>query len=148
MVHAYQDSILRLAYAYLKNHSDAEDIAQEVFIQYVKKHPCFDLEVKKKAWLIKVTANMCRNVIKSAWRKRVDLVQDDLDDLPTEQFELLTLVLSLDEKYRIPIHLHYYEGYAIIEIAELLGAKAATVGTWLSRGRGVIKAMMGDDFFD
>ena len=52
-------------------------------------------------------------------------------------------VLALDEMYRLPIHLHYYEGYAIKEIAELLGEKPATIGTRLARGREQLKAAMG-----
>jgi RNA polymerase sigma factor (sigma-70 family) len=66
-VHTYGTGILRLAYAYLRNHADAEDTAQEVFIAYARKRPRFDSEAKRKAWLYKVTANKCKNVLKSAW---------------------------------------------------------------------------------
>jgi len=59
--------------------------------------------------------------------------------------ELLFALLSLDEKYRVPLHLYYYEGYSIKEIAEILGKKPATVGSQLDRGRNLLKSMLGGD---
>lgn len=147
IVRTYSAGILRLAYAYLKNSADAEDIAQEVFIAYLKKRPRFDCEAKKKAWMLKVTANKCRNLLKSPWNKRAQM-PDNLSCMPEQDARTLSAVLSLDEKYRIPIHLHYYEGYAINEIAELLGAKPATVGTWLARGRSLLKSILEEDAND
>lgn len=144
-VQTYSAVILRLAYAYLKNSADAEDIAQEVFVAYMRKRPRFDCEAKKKAWLLKVTANKCKNVLKSAWNRRAGM-PCDLSYLPEQDANVISLMLSLEEKYRIPMHLHYYEGYAINEIAKLLGAKPATVGTWLSRGRSLLRTVLeGED---
>jgi RNA polymerase sigma factor, sigma-70 family len=146
-VSEYSPAILRLAFAYLKSRADAEDIAQEVFIAYMVSRPRFDTEAKKKAWLMRVTANKCKNVLKSGWRRRVEAIAEELGDMPGDDGNLLEYVLGLDEKYRIPIHLHYYEGYSIAEIAQLTDTKAATVGTWLARGRSLLKTMIGDDFF-
>ena len=64
---------------------------------------------------------------------------------PPEDSALIDSILTLDEKYRIPIHLHCYEGYSIAEIARLMGAKPATVGTWLARGRSLLKSMIGEE---
>lgn len=146
IVNTYGNSILRLAYAYVKNRSDAEDIAQNVFTAYIWKAPRFDDEALRKAWLMRVTGNKCRDYLRSAWRRKTVPMPDDIGYLPDEPLHLVTYVLSLDEKYRIPIHLFYYEGYGMNEIAKTLHCSPATVGTWLSRGRKLLKAMMGDDF--
>lgn len=146
LIRTYSDSLLHLAYAYVKNHYDAEDIVQEVFITYLQKMPHFAVQAQKKAWLMRVTSNRCKDLLKSSWNKRTTQMPDDLSDLPHEQSALLMYVFNLDEKYRIPIHLHYYEGYSIKQIAALMGEKQATIGTWLSRGRTLLKSMIGDDW--
>jgi RNA polymerase sigma factor (sigma-70 family) len=145
-VYNFSPSILRLAFAYVKNRADAEDIAQEVFIAYVRKKPRFETESKKKSWLLLVTANMCKNHLKSGWRKHVEPVAEDFGGISEEDKDILSYVFSLEDKYRIPIHLHYYEGYSIAEIALITGSNPATVGTWLARGRSRLKTMIGDDF--
>ncbi len=147
-VEKYRDSILRFAYAYLKNRAEAEDIAQDVFITYIENSPLCETEGKKKAWLMKVTANKCKTLLSSVWKKRVTEISDDLLYMPQENAGLLRFVLSLEKKYRIPIHLHYYEGYSIEEISRLMDIKVATVGTWLARGRKKLKDMIGDDYYD
>ncbi len=145
-VREYSPAILRLCFAYLKSRADAEDIAQDVFLAYMLKRPRFNAKAHKKAWLMRVAANKCKNHLKSGWRRRMTPLAEELDDVAEESRGLLEYVLSLDEKYRIPLHLHYYEGYSIAEIAKLLGSKPATVGTWLARGRSLLKTMIGDDF--
>lgn len=146
IVETYRDSVLRLAYAYLKNRSDAEDIAQEVFIAYIKKSPSFRCKEKQKAWLMKVTANKCKNLLASAWKKRAAFISEDLAYMPNENAFVIEYVFSLEEKYRIPIHLFYYDGYSIKEIADIMKERPATIGTWLARGRQLLKTMIGDDF--
>lgn len=143
----YRDSILRFAYAYLRNRPDAEDISQEVFITYIEKPPIYKTEEKKKAWLMQVTSNKCKNVLSSVWKKRVSTLPDDLAYMPRENADITQFVLTLDTKYRIPIHLFYYEGYSIEEIAQLMNAPTATVGTWLARGRKKLRDRIGDDYF-
>jgi len=73
---------------------------------------------------------------------------DDFSYMPRENADLIRFVLSLEKKYRIPIHLHYYEGYSIEEISRLMDVNAATVGTWLARGRKKLKDMIGDDYYE
>ena len=147
-VEKYRDSILRFAYAYMKNRAEAEDIAQEVFITYIKKTPLCETENQKKAWLMTVTANKCKNVLNSVWKKKVTELPDDFSYMPRENADLIRFVLSLEKKYRIPIHLHYYEGYSIEEISRLMDVNAATVGTWLARGRKRLKDLIGDGYYE
>lgn len=139
----YSDSIIRVAFTYVKNIADAEDIAQDTFLAYLNKNPVFESDEHEKAWLIRVTINKCKNLLKTSWFKKSRPLLEDLSYLPKEESDILYLVLELDKKYRLPIHLYYYEGYSINEIAEILGAKPSTVGTWLDRGRKVLKEKLG-----
>lgn len=143
LVDTYSRSLRALAFTYLRNMEDAEDVAQEVFFQYLRGAPEFQDGEHEKAWLIRVTVNRCKNQLKSGWLRFRRPMPDDLSYLMEEESELIRAVMALDEKYRLPIHLHYYEGYAIREIAGILGEKPATVGTRLARGRELLKGMMG-----
>lgn len=71
---------------------------------------------------------------------------EDISYLPAEESVLLQAVLALEEKYRLPIHLHYYEGYSLEEIAALLRVRPGTVGSWLSRGREKLKQALKEDY--
>lgn len=139
----YSQSLIKIAFAYLKNLADAEEVAQEVFLAYLQKRPAFENDEHEKAWLIRTTINKSKNMLKTGWFRSRNPVPDNLSYLPREENEVLQAVLALDKKYRIPIHLHYYEGYSIQEIADILQAKPATVGTWLARGRLLLKEKIG-----
>ena len=147
-IHTYSTSILRFAYSYVKNRSDAQDIAQDVLVTYIQKAPVFENEVQKKSWIMKVTSNKCKDFLGSFWKKRMSVMPEDLACPEQKETSLLFYVFKLDEKYRTPIHLFYYEGYSIIEIAEITGQKPATVGTRLARARALLKSMIGDDLFE
>ncbi len=138
----YSGTLLRVAFAYVKNTADAEDIVQEVFLTLFADPPDFADEEHEKAWLLRCTINRSKNVLKSAWfRKRAPL-EEALGVLAAEDGGLLAAVLALPENYRAAIHLHYYENYSIQEIADILGRKPATVGTWLARGRDRLRAAL------
>ncbi|MBB3110878.1 RNA polymerase sigma-70 factor (ECF subfamily) [Paenibacillus phyllosphaerae] len=139
----YSPSLIRIAFAYLKNTADAEEVTQDVFLAYLQKRPVFDNGEHEKAWLIRTTINKSKNMLKTGWFRSRNPVPEDLSYLPKEESDVLQAVLALDKKYRIPIHLHYYEGYSIQEIAAILEAKPATVGTWLARGRAILKEKIG-----
>ena len=146
LVSAYSGSLYRLAYAYLRNRHDAEDVAQEVFLAYLRQAPSFLSDEHEKAWLIRVAVNRCKNQLKSGWLRFRRPMPEDLPVMMEEESALLRAVMALDEKYRVPIHLHYYEGYPIKEIAEILGEKPATIGTRLARGREILRVEMGGSF--
>ncbi|MHB1153849.1 MAG: sigma-70 family RNA polymerase sigma factor [Eubacteriales bacterium] len=142
-VNKYAHTVAKTAFAYLKNTADAEDITQEVFLSLMQKNPLFENEEHLKAWLIRVAINKSKNHLKSGWFKSNNRIPDELPYLSQEQSDLLSEVLALDLKYRLPIHLYYYEGYTIKEIAKILGEKEATVGTRLARGRSLLKKSLG-----
>lgn len=142
-VHKYMKTVAKVAFSYLKNTTEAEDITQEVFLALVQKQPKFESEEHLKAWLIRVAINKCKNHLRSSWLSKREVIQEEISYMPKDQSEVLLAVLALDVKYRIPIHLYYYEGYSIKEIAEILGERAATIGTRLSRGREILKNKIG-----
>lgn len=142
-VSKYSHSIIRIAFNYVKNTSVAEDISQDVFLTYMQKLPRFESDEHEKAWFIRITINKSKNYFKAGWFRNRNALPDNLSYLPKEESEILNAVLESDERYRLPIHLFYYEGYSIQEIADILKAKPATVGTWLARGRVLLKGKIG-----
>ncbi len=139
----YSKSIIKLVYTYVKNLQEAEDITQEVFLTYFEKSPVFESEEHEKAYLMRVAINKSKNYLKSGFfRRRIPLIED-LSYMPKEDSQVLEAVLSLDEKYRLPIHLFYYEGYSIKEISDILKEKPSTIATRLDRGRDILKKALG-----
>ena len=146
VVHDYAPALLRTAFLYLKSTSEAEDVVQEVFIRYWQKNPRFLSDAARRAWLYKTTVNLCKDHLKSFWcTKRAEL-KEDISYLPQEEHEILDCLMKLDEKYRIPLHLHYYDGYSIKEIAQILHIRTSTVGSRLHRGKEKLKQMLGGNF--
>ncbi len=141
LIYTYADTVLRLGYSYLKNIEDAKDITQTVFVKlYTNTKEFKDVE-HEKAFVLRVTANTCKDLLKSAWRKRnVDIDEcKEFQAPPVENDEMLLAVNKLEEKYRVVIHLHYYEGYKASEIGKIIGVPTATVHTRLVRGREKLK---------
>ena len=143
-VERYGDTVFRLAYSYLKNRADAEDVMQETLLKLYGCPP-FDGEEHERHWVIRVAVNECKKLLRSPWRRRVDPLEDlpetAVFDTPA-QSELFREVMALPPKYRAAIYLHYYEGYAVREIAAMLGARPSTVRTWLLRARGQLRTTL------
>ena len=142
----YSRTLIRLCYTYVRNIFDAEDIAQDVLVALLKRGKGFESPEHEKAWLLRTAINKSKNHLRSGWITRTVAIDDadpsEKDDLTEEQSEVMEAVLSLPEKYRTVIHLFYYDGYSIKEIAAITGKKPATVGTLLARGRSLLKEMM------
>lgn len=143
-VKTYSESMLKAAYSLLGSVSDSEDAVQDAFLKLIEKKPGFKNPEHEKAWFLRVTINISKNMLKASHRKNLPVIED----IPYEQNnnEVLQYVLSLEEKYRTIIHLYYYEGYSIKETASILNLPAATVGTRLSRARSILKTMLKGDF--
>ena len=148
-VRKYSTDLRRLAFSYLRCVADAEDAVQDVFFSYYRNSPNLDNEEHEKAWLIRATVNRCRDKLRSPWHKKrseYPLAEDIAADLPQEQSELLYAVMALDIKYRLPLHLYYYEGYSIEEIAQLLDTPKSTISTRLRRAREQLKHELGGNY--
>ena len=144
IVRKYSPALLRAAFSVLRNAADAQDAAQEAFLKLLQKRPAFHDEEHEKAWLIRVTVNAAKNMYKAA--RRTESLEESDAYVYQEYSETLNAVLSLPLKYRTVIHLYYYEGYSIKEIAAILEIPAATVGTLLARGREKLRPMLkGED---
>ena len=138
----YQDMVYRVALHQFGVLQDAEDAVQEVFLRLYTEEKLFESGEHLRRWLIRVTLNVCRDTLKSPWRKRrvpLDTVPDQpVFDAP-EQGELYQAVMALPEKYRVTLYLFYYEELSTKEIAELLELRQTAVTTRLSRGRELLK---------
>ena len=137
LVETYSSMLLRLACTRLDSTADAEDAVQEVFLKLLTSRPVFRDEEHEKAWLIRTTLHRASDIRRQAERRNVALDETvtGTDAPPEGKSLLLSAVQALPETYSSVIHLYYYEGYSIKEIANLLGLPAATVGTRLARGR-------------
>ncbi len=143
MLDQYGNSILRLAYSYLHNMHDAEDILQDTLIQYLKYQPGFAGPVQEKAWLFTVAANLSKNRIKYNQLRKTDELEETL--LGEERADLSFVwdaVKSLPSKYREAVHLFYYEGYSVKEIAGILHRNESTVRSDLRRGREKLRSIL------
>lgn len=147
LLHDYGNNILRLAYSYLHNMSDAEDVLQETLIQFLKKEPTFENENHEKAWMLRVASNISKNKIQYNKIRKVDELNETL--IAEERQDLSFVweaVKILPEKYKEVIHLFYYEGYQTAEIAKILGKNEATIRSNLSRGRLMLKQVLKEEF--
>lgn len=144
----YGTGAVRLAFTFVRNIADAEDIAQDAFLAFIEKAPPFQDEDHEKAWLIRVVMNKCKDFLKSGWKKHTVPMPDDLAYMPSDNRMLLQTVLDLDEKYRLPVYLFYFDDLSIKETAAILGASPSTIGTRLERGRNLIRQKLGEDIHE
>lgn len=143
----FTDTVYRVALHNTSNSSDAEDATQEVFIKLLETNKAFRDGEHLKAWLIRVTVNLCRDKMKKSSRET--LVENVIPLASGEEkTDVLEAVRALPENYRNTIYLHYYEGYTAKEIGKILDAKENTVLSWLSRGREALRKELDGGFDD
>ncbi len=142
----YGDMVYRLAYAQTRNKSDADDIFQDVFLKVVQGHPGFESMEHEKAWLIRVTLNCLKSHWRIAWRKHDVPLDERIPYKEAEDNMLDEALCRLKSKYRMVVHLFYYEGYSSIEIAEITGEKPSTVRTRLTRARQKLRELLEGEF--
>ena len=144
LVSKHENTLFRAALAILGDAQEAEDAVQETFLRYLEKRPQLRDGDHEKAWLLKVTANRCKSVLRV--RKRHQLVEL-LDVYPapdTDCRELMEAILALPANQRAAVHLHYYEGYTSEEIGGILGQRPGTVRSHLSRARENLRRYLTD----
>lgn len=149
LVHKYSDMVMRLALTYLKNIFDAQDVCQNVFIKIFEQNKTFVDSEHEKAWIIRVTINACKDIIRSPWKKRffrIDEVTLPIKDKDNK--EIVLLVLDLPIKYRSVIYLYYFENYSTSEIAKILNRNESTIRTQVKRARELLKTKMVGGFED
>lgn len=147
LLNTYGNPILRLAYSYLHNKEDAEDILQDTMIQYLKTAPVLESPAHERAWLLKVAANLSKNKIVSNNLRSTDQLEENLAAQDREDLSFVwEAVKSLPEKYREVIHLFHYEGCSTADISRILERKESTVRSDLRRGRQQLKEILKEEY--
>lgn len=152
----YASDVLRVSYFYLGDRQQAEDVTQDVFIRLLTNAPELE-EGREKPWLLKVALNRCRDLWRAAWVKRVVLGSPAFELYPApdelgqraEQQAIMSAVNALPAGFREVVLLHYYQGYGIAEMAEMLNLPEGTISSRLSRARkkleGILQEPVGDE---
>ena len=138
----YATDVLRMCYFYLADRQKAEDVCQDVFVRLTTTNPELQ-DGREKAWLLKVAMNRCRDLWRGAWLKRVVLGSPMFELIPApdeygqmaDQQEMMAAINQLPSMFKEVILLHYYQGYGISEIADMMELPEGTISSRLSRGR-------------
>ena len=144
LIEVYSNMILQIAYQNLFNKSDAEDVAQEVFIKLINNLDKLKNNEHIKAWLIRVTINLSKDYNKSFWNKNTTAIDEELKYFDEENQEVFKELSKLNPDYRNIIYLYYYQGYRIAEISEILSMNQNTVSSYLTRARKELKNILED----
>ena len=147
LVEKYADTVTRICYVNLGSRADAEDAWQSVFLKLFKSKKIWqkpDDEIRK--WLITVSLNECRDIKRKLFhRNHYDI--DELNISYSEDFDkdLIWAVKNLPTKYLQVIQLHYFEGYSVNEISQILSANENTVKSRLKRARELLKGELSNE---
>lgn len=144
----YRNTVYSVVFNYVRNVEDTADLQQEVFLKLLCSGNDYESEEHLKAWLIRVSVNLCKNFLRSKSRMSALSLSEEIPAAEQEKpDELFAVVLTLPEKYRVPLHLYYYEEYSIRQIAEVTDTPEATVKIRLKRGREKLgKALRKEDW--
>ncbi len=149
LIKEYRNNLYAAAFSVCKNAQDAEDVVQDTFIQYWSLKKEFESEQHIRAWLLRVAINKAKNKNNTFFRRRAVPFEDYIQTLTfesEESSELFEAVMNLPEKYRIVIHLFYYEDYSVKEIADILKLTQSNVKVRLSRGRLLLRDALKEDW--
>lgn len=146
VIEKYSDMVYRIALTRCGTVENAEDIFQEVFMKYSEKSPIFESDEHEKAWFIRVTINLTKNVKQSAWNRKVVTLDENIIFEKQEEQDVFSSVCELPQNYRTVVYLLYYEGYKVKEIASLMKKSEGTIKTWLFRAREILKEKLEGGF--
>lgn len=139
----YRDDVYRLALSYTKSIQEAEDVCQTVFLKLLQQERV--APDKEKAWLMQVTANQCRNLLRSSWWRNTAPLEEASDSVQPKNLEIYQAVMALPPKYRVVIYLRYYEELTTAEMGKLLHISQTAVTTHLSRAREMLKQQLKEE---
>ena len=152
VIKIYTKMVYGIALTHVRNQSDADDVFQETFLIYFKKNKTFNDEEHRKAWLINTTINCCKKIIGSTWNKKklpLEILEGSIYQFSSkDENSVYTTLCTLPEKYRIVLHLFYFEDMTIDEISKILKIKAGTIRMQLTRGREMVRKKLKGDYFD
>lgn len=139
MLEKYADMVYRIALTRCRNKENAEDIFQDVFLKFSEKLPKFENEEHAKAWFIRVTINLTKNLLSASWNNKIVELDENIVFESKEQSDIFSVVSELPSNYQTVIYLLYYEGYKVKEISKMMKTNENTIKTWLSRARDILK---------
>ena len=148
VIRKYSDMVYRIALTRCRVVENAEDIFQEVFLKFSEKNPKFDSEEHEKAWFIRVTINLTKNLKHSAWSQRTVTLDENMIFEKKEEQDIFSSVCQLPQNYRTVVYLLYYEGYKVKEISELMKKSEGTIKSWLFRAREILREKIEGGFGD
>ena len=148
IVEKYSNMVYRIALTRCGTIENAEDIFQDVFMVYSEKHPKFENSEHEKAWFIRVTINLTKNLKRNVWNKRVINLDENMIFETKEEEDVYSVVCELPQNYRTVIYLLYYEGYKVKEISKLMKKSEGTIKTWLFRAKEILKEKLEGGFED
>lgn len=149
LIKQYKNRLFAAAFSICGNASDADDVVQDTFLKYHMSKKEFSSKEHIRAWLLRVAINKSKDINRSFWKQKNTSIDDYADTLTVsdnEDKELLNEVFKLPYKYRIVIHLYYYEEYSVSEIAGILKITESNVKIRLSRGRSLLKENIKEDW--
>lgn len=138
-IEQYSDSLYKIAFSYTRCKATAEDILQDIYLKYMKCEINFENDMHKKAWLIRVAINECKKFYRLFWNSKRMPLEDIYTFETPERHEIFYSVVKLPQKYRIVIHLFYYEELPVKEISKILSINENTILSRLHRGRKMLK---------
>lgn len=150
-IEQHSDMIRRLCMIHLKNYADTEDIFQTVFLKYVLSSVSFESKEHEKAWFIRVTINACKDLLKSFIRSRTISLDERIEqpsEMSVDDRDVLEAVLSLPQKYKDVVYLHYYEDYTAPQISRILGKNVNTIYTLITRSKRLLREKLGGDGYE
>ena len=148
-IERYSDTIQRLCMVHLKNDADTEDIFQTVFLKYVLSSVSFENEEHEKAWFIRVSINACKDLLKSFFHRHTVSLDDVIEhpaELSPDYQDVWEAVISLPQKYRDVVYLHYFEDYTAPQISRILGKNVNTIYTLLTRSKQMLRERLGGGY--
>ena len=148
IIDKYADMVYKVALTRCGTIENAEDIFQEVFLKFSEKMPKFENSEHEKAWFIRVTINLTKNIKSNNWNKKVVSLDENIPFEEKEESDVFSVVCELPTNYKTVIYLSYYEGYKVREIANIMNANENTIKTWLSRAREILKEKLEGGFED
>lgn len=151
LAETYRDRLFAAAFQVCGNAADAEDAAQEALLRYHVSEKQFESEQHIRAWLLRVAINCAKNASRSFFRRNtvpLETYMETLEFDSGESREIFREVMSLPEKYRLVIHLYYYEDYSVAEIGRILALTESNVKVRLSRGRQLLKKSLQEEWDD
>lgn len=139
----HRNSVYSVIFNFVRNEADAGDLTQETFIRLYTNVKPFDSDEHIKAWLIRTALNLCKNHVRDSGRRSHEQLDENIAAPESDDLSyVMNAVLALPEKYRLPIHLYFYEDYSVKQIADALGLNESTVKTRLKRGREKLKSVL------